>query len=115
MMLQTMIGGKGSGSRVRRWRSVRKRSVRGKLWALWPSCERMEDRILLASMLWTNAAGGDWDLASNWVNSANSTDHHVPVSSDDAAINLSGITVTHTSSNSDAVNSLTSQAAINVS
>ncbi|HKM52007.1 MAG TPA: hypothetical protein VJY33_01285, partial [Isosphaeraceae bacterium] len=115
MMLQTMIGGKGSGSRVRRWRSVRKRSVRGKLWASWPSCERMEDRTLLASMLWINAGGGDWDLASNWVNSGNSTDHHVPTAGDDAAINVSGITVAHTSTGSDVVHSLTSQAAIKVS
>ena len=45
-------------------------------------------------------------LPSNWVNSANSSDHHVPVSSDDAEINVSGITVEHTASN-DSVHSLT--------
>ena len=67
----------------------------------------MEDRTLLATMLWANSAGGDWDTASNWVNSANSSDHHVPTSSDNAEINVSGITVTHTSSTSDAVSSVT--------
>jgi len=75
----------------------------------------MEDRTLLATMLWANAVNGDWDIASNWVNSGNSSDHHVPTSSDDAVINYSGITVSHTSSTSDAANSLTSQAAINLS
>ena len=39
-------------------------------------------------MIWTNAAGGDWDTASNWVNSTNPSDQHVPTASDDAVINL---------------------------
>ncbi len=58
-------------------------------------------------MVWTNGAGGDWDTASNWVNSANSSDHHVPIASDNVQINISGITVTHTTSAFDSVNSLT--------
>jgi hypothetical protein len=69
---------------------------------------RLEDRTLLATMVWTNSGGGDWDSASNWVNQADSTDHHVPTKSDDAEISLSGVTVTHTSSAPpDEVNSLT--------
>ena len=40
------------------------------------------------TMIWTNAAGGDWDTASNWVNSANPSDHHVPTASDIAEIEL---------------------------
>ena len=72
-----------------------------------PDWERMEDRTLLATMLWTNAAGGDWDVASNWVNQANPSDQHVPTASDDAQINLAGITVTHAAGSSDSVNSLT--------
>jgi hypothetical protein len=52
MLLQTMMGGKGSGSRMRGARKVRRRSVRGKLWAFQPACEWMEDRTLLATMLW---------------------------------------------------------------
>ncbi|MGO9468528.1 MAG: malectin domain-containing carbohydrate-binding protein, partial [Isosphaeraceae bacterium] len=61
---------------------------------------------MLATMLWANSAGGDWDVAANWVNSANSSDHHVPLSTDDAQINIGGITVTHDTSASDSVNSL---------
>jgi filamentous hemagglutinin len=75
----------------------------------------MEDRTLLATMLWSNAAGGDWDTASNWVNSVNSSDHHVPTTSDDAQINLTGITVTHTSSTSDSVNSVTVASGVTLS
>ncbi len=67
----------------------------------------MEDRTLLATMLWTNAAGGNWDLASNWVNAANPSDQHVPTSSDNAQINIADITVTHASDASDLVNSVT--------
>ena len=83
-----------------------------------PAVSRLEDRTLLATMLWTNAAGGDWDVASNWVNAADPTDQHVPIASDDAQINLSGITVTHSSPASDSVNSLTisaSDATLNIS
>jgi hypothetical protein len=67
----------------------------------------MEDRTLLATMLWNNAAGGDWDVASNWVNRSNSTDHHVPIATDDAQINTGGITVTHSAGTSDSLNKLT--------
>jgi hypothetical protein len=74
----------------------------------------MEARTLLATMVWTNAAGGDWDVTNNWVNAANSSDHHVPTSSDDAQINTTGITVTHSSSISDAAHSLTSQSAVQI-
>ncbi len=59
-------------------------------------------------MKWTNAAGGDWDTAANWVNSANPSDQHVPTASDDALIDRPDITVTH-DSGTDAVNSITSQ------
>ncbi len=72
-----------------------------------PALSSLEDRTLLATMIWTNCTGGDWDVASNWVNSANPSDEHVPTASDDAEINISGITVTHSTSASDSVNSLT--------
>ena len=85
----------------------RRRGPRRLLHLFRPAWERMEDRTLLATMLWTNAAGGDWDVASNWVNAANPSDQHVPTSSDDAEINMSGITVTHSTSASDSVNSVT--------
>ena len=75
-------------------------------WLFRPACERMEDRTLLATMLWTNAAGGDWDIIGNWVNSADSSDHHVPTSADDAQINIAGITVTHSANTTDSVDSV---------
>ncbi len=80
-----------------------------------PQTERMEDRTLLATMIWSNSGGGDWDIASNWVNQANSSDHHVPNSSDNAEINISGVAVTHTSSTSDSVNSLTTMSGTTLS
>jgi hypothetical protein len=75
----------------------------------------MEDRTLLATMLWANAASGDWDVNANWVNQSNSSDHHVPTSSDDAQVNFSGITVTHSSSASDSINSVTVAGGTNLS
>jgi len=62
---------------------------------------------MLSTMLWANAANGDWDVAANWVNQSNPADNHVPIASDDAIINQSGITVTHSQSNADSVNSVT--------
>ena len=59
------------------------------------------------NMIWTNAAGGDWDTAGNWVNAANSSDHHVPTDYDNALINMSGITITHDDNTSDSVYMLT--------
>src|SRR4051794_31836685 len=75
-------------------RPRRRKRIKGYL----PILERMEDRTMLSTMLWANAASGDWDVTGNWVNSANSSDHHVPTSSDDSQINTTGITVTHVSS-----------------
>src|SRR5208337_1959992 len=103
MVLHHLLGGKNAGSRMRRSKKIRRRATRGQIWALRPQCEVMENRTLLATMIWTNSAGGDWDVASNWVNSANPSDQHVPTSSDDAQINISGITVTHSSNTSDSV------------
>ena len=87
------------GSAFKKTRTVRRRSFR-------PHAELMEDRTLLATMIWTNAAGGDWDTASNWVNAADPSDQHVPTACDDAAIDLPDITITHDSPDADAVNCL---------
>jgi RHS repeat-associated protein len=70
---------------------------------------------MLSTVRWINASGGDWDTPSNWVNTADPSDHHVPTASDDAQINLSGITVTHSSNASDSIHSLTSQATLMIS
>ena len=107
MVMHHLLGGKKAGPRVRRSRRIRRGAVRSHIFALRPRCEVMEDRTLLATMLWANDASGDWNVVANWVNQANSSDHHVPTSSDNAEINISGVTVTHTSSTSDSVNSLT--------
>jgi fibronectin-binding autotransporter adhesin len=68
--------------------------------------ERLEDRTLPSSVTWINAAGGDWDTPGNWFDNVALT-NHVPGAADDAVISLAGITVTHSASNSDTVNSLT--------
>jgi RHS repeat-associated protein len=77
--------------------------------------EPLEDRLMLSTLRWTNPAGGDWDTASNWVNTADPNDHHVPTSADDAQINTGGITVAHSSTSNDSIHSLTSQAALSIS
>ncbi len=87
-------------------RSMRRRANRRS--GFRPALGQLEDRTLLATMNWINPAGGDWDTASNWVNSANPSDQHVPTASDNAVIDLSNITVTHDNGN-DTVSSVTSQ------
>ncbi len=114
MVLHHLLGGKNAGSRVRRSKRIRRRSTRSQILALRPRFEVMEDRTLLATMLWANSANGDWNVAANWVNQANSSDHHVPTSADDAQINFSGISVSY-ASGSGSVNSLTSQANLDLS
>ena len=83
-----------SRSIAARLRRVRSRSFR-------PLAVRLEDRTLLSTVTWINPSGGDWDTPSNWSNDA------VPGPSDDAVIDTPSITVTHSSSASDSVNSLT--------
>src|SRR5436190_10712498 len=69
--------------RNRPWRgtsSQRQRSARMNRLGL----ERLEDRILLADVSWTNAAGGSWQTGSNWSTGA------VPQPGDRAFITLDG-------------------------
>ncbi len=47
-----------------------------------PWLDRLEDRMLLSTVTWTNPAGGDWDIAPNW-----STDS-VPGPADDVIIEV---------------------------
>ncbi len=79
-----------------------------------PSCEILEFRTLLSTMDWINPNSGSWDTASNWVNAANSSDHHVPTASDDAVISASGVTITHSANTADSVHSLTSESAVSI-
>ena len=62
---------------------------------------RLEERTLLSTVNWIQPGGGDWDTPSNWSTGA------LPGPSDHAVIDVPGITVTHSSSMSDSVNSLT--------
>ncbi|HLN29982.1 MAG TPA: hypothetical protein VK395_19730, partial [Gemmataceae bacterium] len=64
---------------------------------------------MLSVVNWINPAGGDWDTPGNW------STGQVPGATDDAVINYSNITVTHNTSSSDAVNSITSEAALTLS
>ncbi len=76
-----------------------------------PLLEALEDRNLPSTVDWINPAGGDWDTASNWLDTTTNT-NHVPGPGDDAVIATGGITVTHTSATAESINSLFSQANI---
>ncbi len=78
-------------------RAARRKSRRG----FRPAVNRLEERTLLAKVTWIDPASGDWDTASNWSTGA------VPGPSDDVVIATSGITVTHSGSDGDAIGSLT--------
>jgi YD repeat-containing protein len=81
-----------------------RRSVRRPRFAtLIPSLEILEDRTLLSTVNWI-AGSGNWNVAGNWLDATTMTSH-VPTASDDAVIDVGGITVTHASGN-DAVRSL---------
>jgi hypothetical protein len=73
-----------------------------------PRLEVLEGRALPSTVTWINPSGGDWKTASNWSTGS------LPTAADDVQINTTGITVTHSALRNDAVHSLTSQAAINV-
>ena len=76
-----------------------------------PAVIRLEDRTLLSSITWTGSAGdNNWDTPANWSSDA------VPTVADDVVIgnSFSGITITHSASSSDSVNSINSQAAIDI-
>jgi Bacterial Ig-like domain (group 3) len=72
-------------------------------------CEAMESRTLLSTMItWASDVSGDWDDSAMWTGDA------VPGPADDAVIPFSDITVTHSTATADSVNSLTSQAALDL-
>src|SRR5262249_50689139 len=71
--------------------------------SLRPCCEEVEDRTLLSTVTWVSNTSGNWSTAANW------STGKVPTSTDDVAIPLAGITVTH-DAGTDSVKSLVSKA-----
>jgi hypothetical protein len=104
----------GRTTASRTTRRDRRRTAR----AFLPLGEAVEDRTLLSTDLWTGAAGDNiWDNATNWVNSADNTDHHVPTATDAAVIDntytdVSGVTIN--ADGTDSVHSLQSLAALSI-
>src|SRR6516162_5949358 len=70
--------------------------------------ESLEERALPSTVTWIGGSG-DWDTASNW---SDGTTKRLPGPADDAVINITGISVTHLTTATDSVHSLTSKAAI---
>jgi RHS repeat-associated protein len=58
---------------------------------------------------WSSAGGGDWDDPANW------DLHRLPTAADDVVINAPGATITHSACVADAVHSLSSNAALDLS
>src|SRR5437588_12184749 len=69
--------------------------------------EFLEDRVAPATVNWVNAAGGDWDTATNWSTGS------IPGSGDLAVTNLAkpNVTVTH-AGGADAIQILVSKDAV---
>ncbi|HEY3787500.1 MAG TPA: hypothetical protein VGL71_01540, partial [Urbifossiella sp.] len=83
----------------------RKTPVRRAAPSIRPHIERIEERVVPATITWNTTAaptGGDWDTAANWNGGV------IPSATDDAVISLtSSGTVNHFQSNSDVVRTLT--------
>jgi hypothetical protein len=77
--------------------------------------EELEPRTVPALFTWTQAVSGDWDNPNNWSHGVISPLPGVPGAADDAVISFSGITVTHNTNVTDAVNSVSSAADFNFS
>ncbi len=73
--------------------------------------EILEDRNLLSTVNWVNSAGGDWDTPGNWSTNA------LPGPTDSVVIDIPGqnnFVVSHSVDSADAVLSVTSNDAINL-
>src|SRR5262245_59562871 len=85
--------------------SAHLRSLRSRFSRL--ALELLEARLAPATVTWVGGSG-NWSTVANW---SDGTVNRLPGPADDAVINTTGITVTH-SSGSDTVKSVTSNAAI---
>ncbi len=89
--------------------TVSRRRRRGRLLHR-PGLEVLENRVVLSTISWINPNGGDWDTASDWLTDT------VPTASDDVVIDIAVTNpITHSASDSDFVQSLTSQDPIDIS
>ncbi len=76
-----------SGRKLAQTKVVSSRSRRKSLGEF----EALEQRLVLAQIVWTGAAGDNsFQNANNWENATNTSIHAVPGSADDATINVSG-------------------------
>ncbi len=102
MSLHPIIDGREPGSRSHRSRTAPRRAANKTRRTFRPRPDFLEDRTLLSTVTWTGDAGdNNWDTPANWSSDA------VPTASDDVLIDLAGVTVFHSSSAADSVNSLT--------
>src|SRR5581483_9071989 len=76
------------------------------------SLEIMEDRVTPNTVNWIGGSG-DWSTASNW-RDATSLTNHVPGATDDAIINVPGISVTY-SGGTDTIKTVTAADPISLS
>ena len=74
-----------------------------------PGFIELEHRTLLSTVVWLHGVDGDWDTSDNWMGG------HVPTAADNAVIPFAGIRVTHATPADDAVLSIASEAAIDLS
>ncbi len=72
-----------------------------------PFLQTLGERIVPDAVTWNVDQGGDWSNAGNW-------SPHAPTVGDDVTIPFSDIQVTHNTGSVDAINSLTSSAAVAV-
>ena len=110
-MLSMSFGGRRSADRSQGQQSgvLARRRRRG--WArLLRLFDQLESRCLLSTIIWGNAAGGNWNTGSNWVGGV------VPGVNDDAVIpnSFGSITVTYSSSTSE-IHSLTNDETLQIS
>jgi RHS repeat-associated protein len=91
--------------RSRSGRNIRRLRGKRKAWRPLFFIERLEDRTLLNAVQWVGGSG-DWSNPNNWLDASTMT-NHIPGVTDDAVIGVSGVVVTHATSGTDTVNSLT--------
>jgi hypothetical protein len=91
-----------------RFNTSRRRPAR-KAWSHRPELLDLESRTLLSTIAWLRPVGGDWD------DPANRAGGRIPTANDDAVIPFAHIQVTHATAADDAVRSLNSEAAFDLS